>query len=201
MTDAPLLLAFDTSAAYCAAALMLGDHLLDVRAEDMTRGQAERLMPLMQEMLQDHDKDWADLRAIGVGVGPGNFTGIRVAVSAARGLALGLGMPAYGVSGFDARAEAATGAGLATVPAPRDQVYLRHASGDMALMPVDQAQAISAQSGLPLWPQPTPKELAVAIGRVTLSRWPLPPDAPAPLYLRAADAAPSSDTPPILLDP
>ncbi|WP_146345943.1 tRNA (adenosine(37)-N6)-threonylcarbamoyltransferase complex dimerization subunit type 1 TsaB [Falsiphaeobacter marinintestinus] len=201
MTDTPLILAFDTSAAYCAAALMLGDQLLETRAEDMTRGQAERLMPLMEELLQDHAKTWSDLDAIGVGVGPGNFTGIRIAVSAARGLALGLGAPAYGVSGFDARAEAVRCPGLASVPAPRDQVYLRDAAGETALMPLEQAKATAAQAGLALLPQPTPQDLAAAIGRVALSRWPKIPEAPAPLYLRAADAAPSSDTPPVLLDP
>lgn len=201
MTDTPLILAFDTSAAYCAAALMLGDQLLEARAEDMTRGQAERLMPLIEELLQDQGKTWSDLDAIGVGVGPGNFTGIRIAVSAARGLALGLGAPAYGVSGFDARAEAASAPGLAAVPAPRDQAYLRDAAGETALMPLQQAEATAAQAGLSLLPQPAPQDLAAAIGRVSLSRWPEVPEAPAPLYLRAADAAPSSDTPPVLLDP
>ena len=96
MSD-PLILAFDTSAAHCAAALLSGDRVLARVAEAMPRGQAERLMGLLHEVLSGSGHDWRDLDAIGVGIGPGNFTGIRISVSAARGLALGLGVPAYGV--------------------------------------------------------------------------------------------------------
>lgn len=59
-------------------------------------------MPLLQEVMDDHGAVWDALDAIAVGTGPGNFTGVRIAVAAARGLALGLGVPAVGVSGFDA---------------------------------------------------------------------------------------------------
>jgi len=104
MASDPLILAFDTSAAHCAAALLSGDRIVISTAEEMTRGQAERLMPLLQELLAEAGFTWQDLSALGVGVGPGNFTGIRIAVSAARGLALGLDVPAVGVSGCEARA-------------------------------------------------------------------------------------------------
>ena len=56
----------------------------------MAKGQAERLMGLLEEVLAAQKTTWQDLSAIAVGVGPGNFTGIRIGVSAARGLALGL---------------------------------------------------------------------------------------------------------------
>ncbi|MEN8738203.1 MAG: tRNA (adenosine(37)-N6)-threonylcarbamoyltransferase complex dimerization subunit type 1 TsaB, partial [Phaeobacter gallaeciensis] len=120
MKTEPLVLGFDTSAAHCAAALLRGDTVVAEALEPMTRGQAERLMPLLEEVLATGGATWADLDAIGVGVGPGNFTGIRIAVSAARGLALGLGVPAVGIDGFDARAATGT---LPGIPAPRDQVY------------------------------------------------------------------------------
>jgi tRNA threonylcarbamoyl adenosine modification protein YeaZ len=81
--------------------LLSGERVLCARAEEMGRGQAERLMPLLEEMLAEAGVGWSDLDRIGVGVGPGNFTGIRISVSAARGLALGLDIPAVGVSGFD----------------------------------------------------------------------------------------------------
>jgi tRNA threonylcarbamoyladenosine biosynthesis protein TsaB len=61
-------------------------------------------MPMLDAVLAEAGKDWRDLTALGVGVGPGNFTGIRLAVAAARGLALGLRIPAVGVSVFEARA-------------------------------------------------------------------------------------------------
>ncbi|MFP4043595.1 MAG: tRNA (adenosine(37)-N6)-threonylcarbamoyltransferase complex dimerization subunit type 1 TsaB, partial [Rhodosalinus sp.] len=49
----PLVLGFDTSAAHCAAALLSGDRLIAARAEEMGRGQAERLMPMLEEMLAE----------------------------------------------------------------------------------------------------------------------------------------------------
>ena len=89
MPSDPTILAFDTSAAHCAAALLRDGEIVTSCAEPMTRGQAERLMPLLHEVLALGGCTWADLDAIGVGIGPGNFTGIRISVSAARGLALG----------------------------------------------------------------------------------------------------------------
>lgn len=104
MRPEPAILAFDTSAAHCAAALLSGDRLLALRTEPMEKGQAERLMPLLEEVLAEGSLGWADLDALAVGTGPGNFTGVRIAVAAARGLALALGKPALGVSRFEALA-------------------------------------------------------------------------------------------------
>ena len=87
----PLVLGFDTSAAHCAAALLCADRVVAQHAEDMGRGQAERLFPLLEELLAEGGVTWRDLTALGVGTGPGNFTGIRISVAAARGLALSLG--------------------------------------------------------------------------------------------------------------
>ncbi|MDX5349471.1 MAG: tRNA (adenosine(37)-N6)-threonylcarbamoyltransferase complex dimerization subunit type 1 TsaB, partial [Paracoccaceae bacterium] len=104
MTPEAIVLGFDTSAAHCAAALLRGDAVLAHRFEPMAKGQAERLMPMIEEQLAEAGLGFADLAVIGVGVGPGNFTGIRVAVAAARGLALALGIPAVGVSATEAAA-------------------------------------------------------------------------------------------------
>ena len=95
MRPDPTILAFDTSAAHCAAALLCAGKI-EVRVDEMARGQAEHLMPMLEEVLAAQGLTWADLDAIGVGTGPGNFTGIRISVAAARGLALGLGIPAVG---------------------------------------------------------------------------------------------------------
>ena len=97
-----LLLAFDTSAAHCAAALLSGDRALAEALEPMEKGQAERLMPFLEDLLTRAGVGWHDLTALAVGTGPGNFTGVRIAVAAARGLALGLGIPAVGVTRFQA---------------------------------------------------------------------------------------------------
>ena len=96
------LLAFDTSGPHCAAALVMNSQIIGERYEDMARGQAERLFPLCDDLMASQDVVWADLDAIAVGTGPGNFTGIRIGVSAARGLSLSLGVPAIGVTGFEA---------------------------------------------------------------------------------------------------
>ena len=70
------ILAFDTSAAHCAAALLTGDRIVADRFEPMAKGQAERLMPMLEDMLAEAGTDWAMLDGIGVGTGPGNFTGV-----------------------------------------------------------------------------------------------------------------------------
>ena len=102
MSASPRILAFDSSGSHCAAALLTGGRIVAARHEEMGRGQAERLFPMLEEVLAEAGAVWNELDAIGVGVGPGNFTGIRIAVSAARGLSLALGIPAVGVSSFEA---------------------------------------------------------------------------------------------------
>ena len=194
-----LILGFDTSAAHCAAALLCGDRLRSCRAETMARGQAERLMPLLEQVLAEAGATWRDLAAIGVGVGPGNFTGIRIAVSAARGLALGLGVPAIGVSGFQARAAAGA---LAAIPAPRDQLFVAPPGAAPALLPAAEARALAEGLGLRLAADTTPESQAEAIAREAaraLARGETGP--PVPCYLRPADAAPARDAPPVILDP
>lgn len=91
----------------------------------MPRGQAERLMPMVQDVLHDTGLSKSDLGAIAVGIGPGNFTGLRIAVAAARGLALALRIPAIGVSAFEALHQGwdRSGRVLLTLPAPQDEAY------------------------------------------------------------------------------
>ncbi|GAB4551160.1 MAG: tRNA (adenosine(37)-N6)-threonylcarbamoyltransferase complex dimerization subunit type 1 TsaB [Ruegeria sp.] len=196
MPSKPKVLAFDTSAAHCAAALICGPDIIASRAERMARGQAERLMPLLQDILTEAGLDWSGLDAIGVGTGPGNFTGIRISVSAARGLALGLGKPAIGVSGLEALAALAPSRHIPAIPAPRDQVYLQQPGAAPQVLPRDQAESLGA-----LFTHDDPEQLACAIARIAAQRRSLPQTPPAPLYLRPADAAPSRDAPPVLLDP
>ena len=188
----PLVLAFDTSAGHCAAALCRGGLVISARAEQMTRGQAERLFPLIENVLKDGGVAWSDLDRIGVGVGPGNFTGIRISVSAARGLALSLGIPAIGVSTFDAVRQDAPGAAVA-VPAPRGQVYLSPAPDE------DPRLVATEDAGDALSP-PAPDDLVVAMARAAASADPAHCAPPAPLYLRPADAAPPRDAPPEIVD-
>lgn len=192
--QADITLAFDTSGQYCAAAVLRGDALLGSVSEPMKRGQSERLMGLMEELLAAHDLKWQDLSRIGVGVGPGNFTGIRIAVSAARGLAFSLGVPAVGVSTFEATLLGKPEGSAALVAAPREQVYVSAAGQDVRLDDAANWQDVAA-----VYMPPAPDVLAEAIARVA-ARAPESAPAPTPLYIKPADAAPASDPPPVILD-
>lgn len=90
----PLILALDTSTAACTAALLLPDGtIVASRDELIGRGHAERLVPMVQEMLDGH----VPTRLL-VGVGPGSFTGLRVGIAAAHGLAIGWSIPLSGMN-------------------------------------------------------------------------------------------------------
>ncbi|WP_296371182.1 tRNA (adenosine(37)-N6)-threonylcarbamoyltransferase complex dimerization subunit type 1 TsaB [Yoonia sp.] len=191
-------MAFDTSAAHCAAALLLGDRVV-TRVDDMAKGQAEHLMPMLQEMLKDAAVNWGDLDAIGVGIGPGNFTGIRISVAAARGLALGLGKPAIGVSGFAARAFGAALPATAIIPAPRGQCYVQDFSASAAVSTPLLALQETLQPTHPLVAEKTPQQLVAAIAHIAAARMGAAPERPAPLYVRRADAAPARDAAPMIL--
>ncbi|MCF2869621.1 tRNA (adenosine(37)-N6)-threonylcarbamoyltransferase complex dimerization subunit type 1 TsaB [Octadecabacter sp. G9-8] len=191
MTDQTLL-AFDTSGPFCASAL-LRDGQITTRVEDMARGQGERLMVLLEDLLREQNTTWADLDVIGVGVGPGNFTGIRISVSAARGLALGLGIKAVGVSLFDTTQQLANWA-QTKVPAPRDQFYMYD--------PDKMAAPILAQDGTGPFANAADHSVAdhvAAIARIAAQRAGADTPRPAPMYVKPPDAAPPREQPPVIL--
>lgn len=103
------LLAIDTVGAACATAVWRDGALAASRQEAMRRGQAERVLPLVEAVLREAGVTYEALAAIAVTTGPGGFTGARIGLAAARGLALASGAPAIGVSSFLAHA-AASGA-------------------------------------------------------------------------------------------
>ena len=170
----------------------------------MAKGQAERLLVLCEELLAQACVAVGDLDAIGVGTGPGNFTGIRISVSAARGLALGLGIPAVGVSAFDALRLGTTGPCACAIDARRGQVYLQRyeITGQPVGAPsLSDAEALPAHDGplIGAGGQPPPLPVAEALARLAAIRFRDAPPRPAPLYLRPADAAPARDPGPHLL--
>lgn len=192
MQAAPNILVFDTSAAHCAAALLCGDDITDLRIEEMARGQGERLMDLLGAVLADAVLDWSDLSALAVGTGPGNFTGIRISVSAARGLALGLGIPAIGVTTLEALARDRPRPVEVVLPAPRDRLYRQR-------FEATRPQAVRLEPGAadpPDWPATLAAMARIAACRLArggaIAR-------PAPCYARPADAAPSRDPGPVIL--
>ena len=167
----------------------------------MAKGQAERLVPLLEELLAEAGIGWNDLCAIGVGTGPGNFTGVRISVALARGLALGLGIPAIGVTSLEAMAYGASRPVTTIIDARRDEVYLQEFTDDgpeaarliLAQDATTHGEVVGLGGTIPRYP------LAEAIARIAARRWQNPAPRPAPFYLRGADAAPPSDPPPVIL--
>ncbi|MDG1430053.1 MAG: tRNA (adenosine(37)-N6)-threonylcarbamoyltransferase complex dimerization subunit type 1 TsaB [Paracoccaceae bacterium] len=198
MPSNDLILAFDTSAAHCAAALLSGDQIIASRVDEMARGQAEHLFILLEDILAEAGKNWSDLTRVGVGVGPGNFTGIRISVASARGLALSLGIPAIGVSSLEAQFDGSPI--LATVPAPRDQSYIQEFGSKLnepRIATNEEAKALSIDLALPLGNALPADQLVRQIARLAATSASTLP--PAPLYICAADAAPPRDPAPIIL--
>ena len=212
-----LTLAFDTSAAHCAAALLSGDTVLAERVEQMVKGQAERLFGMLDELMSDVDVVWKDLTRIGVGVGPGNFTGIRISVAAARGLALSLEIPAIGVSTFAAIALDLPRPVVACVDARAGRMYVQSFTRDAAqgalIADVDaipahlfaKGQHVVGHHARELVEQHggefcAPKHpLAVAIAKIAAASDARHAPRPAPLYVRAPDAAPPRQRAPVIL--
>lgn len=142
-----LLLAIDTTTAVCSVALgrdgeLIAEYLLNIK-----KTHSQRLMPLISSMLRDSDLDRFRLEGICVAVGPGSFTGIRIGVATARGLAQGLGIPLVGVNTLEALAGAGAGYPALLCPlldARRGQVYAAvYRGGASRLETVEPPRAIA----------------------------------------------------------
>lgn len=100
-------LGLDTATTACSAALWRDGRIVASRRLTMSRGQAEALLPLVMETLAAAGLDGLEsLDRIAVTVGPGAFTGLRIALAAARGFAVALDLPVVGITTFDAIAHA-----------------------------------------------------------------------------------------------
>jgi len=170
-------------------------------------------MPMVEAVLGDTGLGFGNLSRIAVCTGPGSFTGVRIGVSAARGLALGLGCPAVGVNRFEALAQGAdaeAGATLAIcLAAPRPQAYLQTFDGGAAtaeprlVLQSELAAQVDTDArwlgdGVPGAPAeagvPNPAALLARAAAASSGA------APRPLYIRAPDAALPREAPPPLID-
>lgn len=124
-----IVLAFDTAQGALSAAVHDGEGELAAMFEERTRGHAEALMPMLETVLAEAALGFADLDALAVTVGPGTFTGLRVGLAAARGLALARNLPLVGITTLEAVAapvNPVAGEVVAAVfDARRDEVYLQ----------------------------------------------------------------------------
>lgn len=200
-----VLLVIDTVGPWCAAAVKAGDDVYR-RSEEMGRGHAERLAPMVQALLLEAGLEPFDLHRIGVNVGPGSFAGARVGVAFARGLALAAGAKAVGVGLLPALARRADPEGRRTVFAIHDAkrgeyLWSVFRPGETEA-PVERGMLIAAQAAI----ADTPRLLitgsgAQAVGGPAFNAEPpldallaltaeAPEDAPppAPIYARPPDA-------------
>jgi len=97
-----LTLALETSADVCAAAIVRDGACLAAHRVEMTRGHAEALVPIVQDLATAAEIELTDIDLVGVTKGPGSFTGLRTGIAAARGFALAAGAAAVGVSSLEA---------------------------------------------------------------------------------------------------
>jgi tRNA threonylcarbamoyladenosine biosynthesis protein TsaB len=137
-----MLLAFDTSSAACTAALFDGSGTCIAHADEVIgRGHAERLVPMIAELMGSRRAD-----RILVGVGPGSFTGIRVAIAAAHGLAIGWGAELAGMSSLALLAAGAGGSSAvaAAVTGGHGELFVQQFDAGTLLPASDVANAVPA---------------------------------------------------------
>ena len=214
------LLAIDCAANLCAACVYdaaarqeLGRSVLD-----LGKGHAEQLMAVIAEALKTAATDYAGLDAIAVSVGPGSFTGLRVGVSTARGLALALKVPAIGVTTLEALASEAAAAFLgrpvlAALDAGREEIHaafydelsvltygpavttlanaVTMATESASVLAGTAAAQIAASAGraVDIGPQTATADIAT-YARLAAAKG--GSERPKPLYLRGADAKPQA---------
>jgi tRNA threonylcarbamoyladenosine biosynthesis protein TsaB len=213
------ILAFDCAGAQCAAAIRVGNETVAAQRVESERGHAQLLMPLLIGLAGKAGIAFRDFDRFAVTTGPGSFTGIRVALAAARGLAIGTGKPAVGVTVFEVLAAGAAEAG---VPTPRLLVAIESRRSECFLQVFDAggralgSPAMLAPEAIGGWIGPGPIAVAGdAAGKVvaavpaaidlgarfhatapeTLARLAAersPDGAPKPFYLRPPDAVPTA---------
>lgn len=97
-------LSIETSATLASVALVEGGRLLLARSHARPKQSAEKLLPMIAELLAEAGWQRSDIERLGVSIGPGSFTGLRVGIACAQGLSLGLGIPLVGVGSLQAMA-------------------------------------------------------------------------------------------------
>jgi tRNA threonylcarbamoyladenosine biosynthesis protein TsaB len=208
-----IVLGLDTCLSSCSVAVLDGERVLASAREVMARGHQERLAPMAQQVMAEAGLAFGKLDRIAVTVGPGSFTGLRVGIAFAKGLALALDLPTVGVGTLEALAAEALqefgGLVFPAIDARRGQLYLQAFEDGRALMAPDALTAEVAAARLAELSQGRPFTLvgsgaalladfapnaavipaegadARHVARLAAARAPGPLK---PLYLRAPDA-------------
>ena len=221
-----IILAIDTALDACSAAVLDTDDggVVASQSLPMTRGHAEALMPLIGRVMKQAETAFSALDRIAVTTGPGSFTGLRVGISAARGLGLASEKQVVGVTTLSAFAAPHLGESggpiLSVIDARHDHVYMQLVGSDGA--PLVRPR-VAAMAEVFATAPPAAPHLVGNAARLVADRWPaeLAPPAsvdqqsapdiawvawlgaaadpaaarPRPLYLRAVDAKPQVTVP------
>jgi len=189
-----LILAFDTATGVATSALVDGDELLGERVS-----RAQTLLEDVDALLRQGGAHPGDLDALAIGIGPGSFTGVRIGLAVARGLALSLGLRGAGIPTLDALAAGAPGA-LPVVDAKRKEVFTLVDGEPAVLAPGDVRGALCVgdgavryrdvleANGIEVPPDDDERHLPRARFHARLARELVDIDAIEPLYLRVPDA-------------
>ena len=189
-----LILAFDTATAQATSAIVRDGEVLGERVSTPSR-----LLEDVDALLRQSGAHAGDLDAIAVGTGPGSFTGTRIGLAAARGLALALAVPVAGVSTLDALAAGSPGA-LPVLDARRREIFV---PGPRVLAPADleiepgtvcvgdgavRYRSVLEDAGAEVPPDGDERHLPRARFHVQLAREYGPADRVEPIYVRVPDA-------------
>ncbi|HLJ21694.1 MAG TPA: tRNA (adenosine(37)-N6)-threonylcarbamoyltransferase complex dimerization subunit type 1 TsaB [Stellaceae bacterium] len=149
-------LAFDSSGGGCSVAVLGGERVLAAESAPMLRGQAEHLVPMIARGMAAAGLGFGALDLIAVTLGPGAFTGVRIGIATAQGLALATGVPALGLGSFEAVAAAVPAALLegrallVAIESRRDELFLQ--AFDSRRAPLGEGALVAAEQ----WPACAP---------------------------------------------
>ncbi|UXN71268.1 tRNA (adenosine(37)-N6)-threonylcarbamoyltransferase complex dimerization subunit type 1 TsaB [Devosia neptuniae] len=194
MSALPITLAIDTAAPRLQLALLLADGTADISVDEIATGHAELIFERIATLLARNGIGYPDLRRVVTTTGPGSFTGLRIGLSAARGIGLARDIPVIGVPSLLALSLAGTGALTVLLDARRDEAYFQIFSAPGVpesgpqLLPMAVAQQSVPKSSMLLT---TPFVDIAAVARYGAIADPLA-HAPEAAYVRDADAKPQT---------
>ena len=187
-------LAIDTAAPRLQLGLLLADGRTDVSVDEIATGHAELIFARIADLLGRNGLGYADLERVVTTTGPGSFTGLRIGLSAARGIGLARGIPVIGVSSLVALSLGADGPATVLLDARRGEAYFQTfagpgqpaSEGDLVPMVIAQAAIVP---GTVLITSPFVDIAALARFGAVLDPAGNPPE---PNYIRDADAKPQT---------
>lgn len=189
----PVTLAIDTARERLQLALVLADGTTDTEIRDIAKGHAELIFSAIAALLDRNDLAYPDLQRIAVSTGPGSFTGLRIGISAARGLGLARDIPVIGIPSLVALSLSHPGPSELIVDARRNEAYRQSFSAPGR--PIGPAELVDFRQSLQIAARTIADDPMIDIA--TMARFAAIADPaafpPNPSYVRAADAKPQAN--------